>query len=114
MRRNSLIIVAVLLLAGCSWWQPQTEYPSIEAGIQMAQTQMALQAEYVELYEFVGPDQREWLNNNVAPLIDEAKRMIGLYNDAVLADQPPGVTEAEIRLLLRQIAAKLLEVNHGD
>ena len=108
--RRHLLLIAVLFLASCSWWQPQTEHPTIEAGIQMAQAQMALQAEYLELYEFVGPEQREWLNDNVAPLIDEAKYMIGLYNDAILADKPPGVTEAEIRLLLRRIAAKMLEV----
>ena len=102
------ILVLVLLFTGCSLWKPQTEYPAIEAGLRMTQWQMDLQREYNEIYPFLTPDQQQYMKEEIAPLIDNAKYMIGAYNAAVLNDERPIYTETEIRMLLREVSFKLL------
>ena len=99
-----------LMLMGCPQQPYQTPYPVIETGIYLTQLQMDLQQHYLELYQFVSAEEQAFMEKKIAPLINNMKHRVHLYNQAVLMDQPPEYTEAEIRLLARQIIFKISEV----
>jgi len=110
MKRNFLIVfVLAFVLAGCSLWKPQTEYTALESGIRMTEWQMELQREYYETKPYLTQEQQQYMEEEVAPLLDRAKHMIGAYNMAVLEDERPIYTETEIRRLLSTISYRLLK-----
>jgi len=111
-RKISLLMLvgAMFLLCACMPKEPQTDYPRIETGIYLTWLQMDLQQQYLELYQFVSAEEQAFMEKEIAPLINNMKHRVHLYNQAVLMDQPPEYTEAEIRLLARQIIFKISEV----
>lgn len=76
----------------------------------MSQWQMQLQREYSEIMPFLSEEQQEYMNAEVAPLLDKAKWQIWAYNAAILDGEKPEYTEQEIRLLLRKASQKMLMV----
>jgi len=109
-RLSALILVPVLLVCfGCATTY-QTPHPAIETGIYLTQLQMDLQAQYIELYPFLSESEQEFMRDEIAPMINNMKYRVNLYNEAVLVGERPQYTEAEIRMLARQISFKLLEV----
>ena len=104
------IFAAIILIAGCAAMQPTTQHPDIEAGIRMTEAHMSIQQEYTELWQVADEDQRAWMDENIAPLIDQSRRMIVAYNEAVLADEPSPYAEHEIRWMFGDILDLMEEV----
>jgi len=107
-KRIFLFSLLFLFISGCGLWKPQTQYPAIEAGLRLTQWQMNLQQEYNEIKPYVTKEQQEYMEEEIAPLLDEAKYQIWVYNEAILENERPIYTEAEIRKLLREISFKML------
>ena len=111
MRKLYYLPLMLILLSGCSMMQPyKTEHPMTETGIYLSRLQMDLQQQYLEIYQFVSAEEQAFMEKEIAPLINNMKYRVHLYNQAVSMDQAPEHTEAEIRMLARQIAFKLSEV----
>jgi len=104
------VMLMLFMLMGCPPQGFQTEHPMIETGIYLSRLQMDLQQQYLELHQFVSAEEQAFMEKEIAPLINNMKHRVHLYNQAVLMDQAPEYTETEIRLLARQIAFKLSEV----
>lgn len=108
---NLILITAIFFLTACIH-EPQSEYPRLETGIGLTQTQIDLQNEYDELYQFVDSETQQYMENSVKPLLERSRNAIHVYNQAVLADRLPQYTEREIRMMFREISYKLLEVQN--
>ena len=114
--KRQLIIPALflaLLLSGCATMQPppaQTDYPWLEAGIDITILQTRLQNEFDELKMFVDDETKAKLDQKIKPLILESQLIVHRYNRAVILDLPTEYTETEIRLMIRGIGRKMMEV----
>ena len=108
------VLLLALLISGCATMQPQTEYPWLEAGIDLTQMQIMLQKEFDELKMFVDDETRATLDREIRPLLLESQGIIYRYNQAVLMDLPTAFTEQEIKLMLRRIGQKMMEVLNGN
>lgn len=111
MKRKLLIFpLLVLFLASCSYFQPDPDdYDPVRVGIRLSLWQMELQKAYTETKPHLTEEQQEYMEEVVAPLLDEAKYMIAFYNMAVLEDEPPIYREFEIRSKLNQAASKMIK-----
>ena len=114
---KKLLIIPVLLLSllisGCATMQPppaQTEYPWLEVGIDVTILQTRLQNEFDELKMFVDDETKAKLDKKIKPLILESQWIVHRYNRAVMFDLPTDHTETEIRLMIRGIGQKMMEV----
>ncbi len=90
--------------------QYQTSYPTLETGIYLTELQMSLQQQYNEMYPFVTEAEQAQMRKEIAPLINNMKYRVHLYNQAVQAGRVPPHTEEELVRLARQISLKFLEV----
>jgi len=114
MRRKLWILPVLLLLASCTWMQPpQPDHQPIEAGIRLTIWQMDLQEQYNDMLKGATEEQAEQLRENVAPLLDEAKYELALYNDAVLVGERPLYKEHEIRDKLRDAEREMEDIADG-
>ena len=110
--RSLCVLSALVLIAGCAAMQSTTQHQDIETGIRMTEAHMSIQHEYTAMWRVADEDQRAWMDANIAPLIDQSRRMIVAYNEAVLANEPSPYAEHEIRWMFGDILDKMEKVMH--
>ncbi len=110
MRVKMFSTIMLAMFLGACMPQYQTSYPTLETGIYLTELQMNLQQQYNEMYPFVTESEQAQMQREIAPLINNMKYRVHLYNQAVQAGRVPPHTEEELVRLAREISFRFLEV----
>lgn len=111
-RAVSIYVVAFLLLSGCAGYV--TDHPEIERPLRLTEAYMDLYEQYEQIYTLTDDETRQYMRENVAPLMNETKDMLVDYNEIVLAG---GSDMDKYRLIvrkMRELSSKLSGVDNGQ
>ena len=116
MQTNSRIAMILALAiftwacAGCALMQAQTP---AGVGNLMADQYDLLESTYKSHYRFAQPEEKAWMREKIAPVLDEAREAVWLYGMIVTGMEEGDTMEQRLLALdlLRQVTLKLLEAN---
>ena len=106
--RLALSIILLLCLAACA---AMDTTPS-ERALALTQQYQSMEDTYKSQYRAAYKQEREWLRQNVAPILDEARQVLQSYNSAVLSGDSATDERLELLRLLRQVNQRLLETDN--
>lgn len=105
-----MVVVGLLftfLLSGC---EQHRDVPPAEMALTLTDRYEMLEETYKSHYIGAGASEREFMSNEIAPLLDKARQNLILYNELVSEGLEPTEKRLEIIRLLRFATVKLAEV----
>lgn len=114
MKRVSIVFVmtVTLLLAGCAHFFERGLDTAEERAIALMGQYQAVEDTYKTHYTYAGDTTREWMVENIAPKIDEARQYVIVYAQLVEEGAPDKEKRLAALRLLKEINQKLMEVEH--
>lgn len=104
----TLSIFLMLCLTACA---AMNTTPSQRA-LALTQQYQAMEDTYKSQYRAAGEQERHWLKESIAPVLDETRQAIQAYNKAVLAGDDATEKRLAALRLLRKVNQRLLEINN--
>jgi DNA-binding IclR family transcriptional regulator len=83
-----------------------------EYALTLTERYQAVHETYKSHYISVDKQQREYMRENIAPVLDKARAVLIAYNKSVIAGESSPESKQEFIRLLRQVSTKLLEVQN--
>ena len=104
--KNHLILSLFFFIFACS----QVQMTEPEYALILTERYQAVHETYKSHYMSVNKEQREYMRENIAPVLDRARQSLVTYNKAVINGKSNSESKQEFIRLLRQASTKLLEV----